>query len=155
MDGATKCEIIGTGRSKTIKADLFLSRKALTMVEITQADPDAAASVILTREVFDFLMGAGPLEGVEFGELHEGLPGRFWWRAVLRAAERETPAHRLAAIAEGRRQMREEAAKLLEDANAKWQERVAVYRKAGNNGPYLGYGSVSADEIRAIPIGDE
>ena len=60
-----------------------------------------------------------------------------------------------AGIAEGRRQMREEAAKLLEDANAKWQERVAVYRKAGNNGPYLGYGSVSAAEIRAIPIGDE
>ena len=47
-------------------------------------------SVILRREVFDFLMGVGDLEGVSFGELHEGLPGRFWWRSVLRAAERET-----------------------------------------------------------------
>jgi len=47
--------------------------------------------VVLTREVFDFLMGVGSLEGVHFGEMHESLPGRFWWRTVLRAAERETP----------------------------------------------------------------
>ena len=111
------------------------------MDEVTQADRDAAASVILTREVFDFLMGAGPLEGVEFGELHEGLPGRFWWRAVLRAAERETPAHRHAAIAEGRRQMREEAAREIE----RYSESPHVLSVAGR--------VVAA--IRAIPIGDE
>jgi hypothetical protein len=59
-----------------------------------------AGPVTLSREVFDFLMGVGPLEGVHFGDLHDGLPGRFWWRAVLRAAERETAAS-LRAIAEG------------------------------------------------------
>ena len=52
--------------------------------------PDSETKpVLLSREVFDFLMGEGELEGVSFGDLHEGLPGRFWWRAVLRAAERE------------------------------------------------------------------
>ena len=43
--------------------------------------------ITITREVYDFLMGEGPLEGVWFGDLHEGLPGAFWWRGVLRSAE--------------------------------------------------------------------
>ena len=109
------------------------------MVEVTQADRDAAASVILTREIFDFLMGIGPLEGVEFGELHDGLPGRFWWRAVLRAAERETPAHRLAAIAAVLDDMAEpsdavtEAGALVRARGYAtddiWQAMLAQYRK--------------------------
>ena len=62
--------------------------------EVTQAAGEGP--VILPREVFDFLMGMATLEGTEFGELNDGLPGRFWWRAILRAAERETAAHRIA-----------------------------------------------------------
>jgi hypothetical protein len=43
-------------------------------------------TITITREVYDFLMGEGPLEGVWFGDLHEGLPGAFWWRGVLKSA---------------------------------------------------------------------
>jgi len=46
----------------------------------------SSESVTIPREAFDFLMGEGPLEGVWFGELNEGLPGAFWWRGVLKAA---------------------------------------------------------------------
>lgn len=41
--------------------------------------------VEIPREVYDFLMGEGQLEGVWFGELNKGLPGHFWWRGVLRS----------------------------------------------------------------------
>lgn len=46
--------------------------------------------VIVTRELFDFLMGTGEIDGTSFGDLNDGLPGRFWWRALLRCAERES-----------------------------------------------------------------
>jgi hypothetical protein len=39
--------------------------------------------VVISREVYEFLMGEGPLEGVWFNDLHKGLPGRFWWRGLL------------------------------------------------------------------------
>lgn len=45
---------------------------------------------MITRELFDFLMGVGEIDGTSFGELNDGLPGAFWWRALLRVAERET-----------------------------------------------------------------
>jgi hypothetical protein len=45
-----------------------------------------ADTVTIPREVYDFLMGEGALEGVWFGDLHKGLPGAFWWRGVLRCA---------------------------------------------------------------------
>jgi hypothetical protein len=43
--------------------------------------------VVIPRALFDFLMGVGEINGTSFGDLNEGLPGRFWWRALLRTAE--------------------------------------------------------------------
>ena len=51
---------------------------------------DKSGAVVLSRELFDFLMGEGEIDGTSFGDLNAGLPGRFWWRALLRAAARET-----------------------------------------------------------------
>lgn len=36
--------------------------------------------VRLPLQVLKFLLGAGPLEGVWFGENHPTKLGRFWWR---------------------------------------------------------------------------
>ena len=43
-------------------------------------------AVTISGELYAFLMGEGPLEGVWFGELNRGLPGHFWWRGLLRCA---------------------------------------------------------------------
>lgn len=49
-------------------------------------------AVTIPRELFDFLMGAGEIDGTSFGDLNAGLPGRFWWRALLQtAANSPTP----------------------------------------------------------------
>jgi hypothetical protein len=48
-------------------------------------DPERG-TVTIPRKVYDFLMGEDELEGVWFGDLHDGLPGAFWWRGVLRSA---------------------------------------------------------------------
>ena len=48
-------------------------------------------SVTIPRELFDFLMGAGEIDGTSFGDLNARLPGRFWWRALLRTAEQQAP----------------------------------------------------------------
>lgn len=44
---------------------------------------DVAEPVIIPAEVFDFLMGRGPLRGCHFGEKPEGERGNFWWRKDL------------------------------------------------------------------------
>lgn len=44
----------------------------------------AQQGVTIPRELYDFLMGTGPIEGVWFGEMNSALPGAFWWRALLR-----------------------------------------------------------------------
>lgn len=56
------------------------------------ATPSSAAAerkgpVTISRELFDFLMGAGGIDGVHFGEDKGDLPGPFWWRKLLRAAD--------------------------------------------------------------------
>jgi hypothetical protein len=45
-------------------------------------------SVMISGDLYAFLMGEGPLDGTWFDEMK--LPGKFWWRALLRAAERDT-----------------------------------------------------------------
>lgn len=54
------------------------------------ADEQKAAfpDVTIPGEIYAFLMGEGPLEGVWFGEMNEGFNGAFpfWWRALLRSA---------------------------------------------------------------------
>lgn len=42
--------------------------------------------------VFKFLLGEGPLRGVEFGDRHPDERGAFWWRKDLRAARAAQPA---------------------------------------------------------------
>lgn len=46
-----------------------------------------ARAVTIPRELFDFLMGVGGIDGTWFGDLNAGLPGRFWWRALLHSAD--------------------------------------------------------------------
>lgn len=53
---------------------------------ITQ--PDLMEVVEIPRELFDFLMGTGQLCGTGFDEMNAGLPGRFWWRALLSTCAR-------------------------------------------------------------------
>lgn len=52
----------------------------------TQAGMIEAARVTITREAWDFLCGAGALEGLYFGNPHPERKGRFWWRAAIREA---------------------------------------------------------------------
>ena len=40
--------------------------------------------VKIDSEVFQFLMGRGPLEATWFGDKHPTRPGEFWWRSVIR-----------------------------------------------------------------------
>lgn len=63
---------------------------------MTTPATQAILPVTIPRELFDFLMGRGEIDGTNFGDLHEGLPGRFWWRALLRTAE-VSQAHSLPA----------------------------------------------------------
>lgn len=39
--------------------------------------------VAIPAEVFEFLMGQGPLEGCHFGEHHPERRGLFWWRKLM------------------------------------------------------------------------
>ena len=41
---------------------------------------------VLVSDVFSFLLGEKPLNGVWFGEKPEGVKGNFWWRTHLRKA---------------------------------------------------------------------
>ena len=52
---------------------------------------DGPMPVTIPRELFDFLMGSGEIDGTSFGDLNGHLPGRFWWRALLRTAEAQSP----------------------------------------------------------------
>ncbi len=51
------------------------------------AEAERTGPVTISRELFDFLMGAGGIDGVHFGEEKGDPPGRFWWRQELRAAD--------------------------------------------------------------------
>ena len=41
-------------------------------------------AAMIPAEVYEFLMGTGPLEGCHFGDKPEGERGNFWWRKYLR-----------------------------------------------------------------------
>lgn len=57
--------------------------------KVDVSDQVETGDVVISRELFNFLMGTGPLDGTWFNELNR-LPGRYWWRALLRCAERES-----------------------------------------------------------------
>jgi hypothetical protein len=42
-----------------------------------------ASNARIDGDVWDFLMGAGPLEGCHFGDRHPTRKGAFWWRKVM------------------------------------------------------------------------
>jgi hypothetical protein len=49
----------------------------------------AGGEVTIPRVLFDFLMGQGQIYGAGFGDdCPQGLPRKFWWRALLRACDR-------------------------------------------------------------------
>lgn len=50
-------------------------------------DAERTGPVAIPRDLFNFLMGAGGIDGVHFGEENGDPPGRFWWRKNLRAAD--------------------------------------------------------------------
>ena len=49
-----------------------------------KAKEDMSDSEKAFKEMVDFLYGAGPLEGVWFGDKHPTEQGTFWWRKHLR-----------------------------------------------------------------------
>lgn len=57
----------------------------------------------LTQEQVDFLRGAGPLDGVWFGNRHPTLPGAFWWRSVIWPKEWKYDKERRAIVPADRR----------------------------------------------------
>ena len=67
-------------------ADAHIRIRALK----TQADKDggdcAKGAGEALAPVFQFLLGEGPLRGVEFGDRHPDERGAYWWRKDLRAA---------------------------------------------------------------------
>lgn len=62
--------------------------------------------VRISRELYDFLMGAGEIDGTSFGDLNAGLPGRFWWRALLSAAAMQPQADSQQGLVEALRELR-------------------------------------------------
>lgn len=51
------------------------------------ADANRTGPVTISRELFDFLMGAGGIDGLHFGEHQPDAIGAFWWRRLLRDAD--------------------------------------------------------------------
>lgn len=53
--------------------------------EAGAVSPDA---VTISRELYDFLLGQGPLDGMHFGDhqMRGKYKAQFWWRKHLRAA---------------------------------------------------------------------
>lgn len=60
------------------------------MTDTNNTDGAALLPVTIPRELFDFLMGVAEIDGTSFGEMNAKLPGRFWWRALLRTAASAT-----------------------------------------------------------------
>lgn len=58
----------------------------LPEIGVTEAT-QSLLPVTIPRELFDFLMGDGEIDGTSFGDLNDRLPERFWWRALMRTAE--------------------------------------------------------------------
>lgn len=112
------------------------------MVEVTQADRDAAFAVLVHT---DDNNGYGR-EYIRDG-LYDG-------NMVIQTLA----AYRLAAIAEGRRQMREEAAGVAGEGNEHWRSKSGVTKDRRESRDYetmaIACAHVQA-AIRAIPIGDE
>ena len=66
-------------------------------ITITEAQPredvlGEAAPVEIPAEVYEFLMGQGPLRGCHFGEKPEDERGKFWWRKDLARIQRALAA---------------------------------------------------------------
>lgn len=47
--------------------------------------------VTIPKEAWDFLNGAGELDGVSFGERHPTRSGAFWWRSYIAALTAPEP----------------------------------------------------------------
>lgn len=58
-------------------------------IKARQVTYDPEKQVVISREVFEFLHGTGPLKGCWFGEKPADAKGNFWWRKFLSAGEVE------------------------------------------------------------------
>ena len=57
-----------------------------TVCDYCQRAEPVKQEPVLVSDVFSFLLGEKPLNGVWFGEKPEGVKGNFWWRTNLRKA---------------------------------------------------------------------
>lgn len=73
----------------------------------TQGEPAGEESVAIPKRLYDFLMGTGEINDLGFGDMNEGLPGAFWWRALLMTAA--TPLYRHPPAPADREAIRREA----------------------------------------------
>jgi hypothetical protein len=49
------------------------------------------SAVTIPGEIYAFLMGEAPIDGLWFGDMNRGPGprGRFWWRGLLRSAAKD------------------------------------------------------------------
>ena len=71
----------------------------------------------MSDDVFKFLLGEGPLEGVHFGDESPRAPGRYWWREALREAVTRLTAEN-AALTKERDELREALKGLTDEVQA-------------------------------------
>jgi hypothetical protein len=55
-------------------------------VPLSPAKPSVPNAVTIPRDLYNFLMGVGQIDGTWFNDLNANLPGRYWWRALLQIA---------------------------------------------------------------------
>ncbi|RYM08003.1 hypothetical protein [Sphingobium cupriresistens] len=85
--GALEYEAVNFERWKETARRIAPSLRALPLPsqEVEPAADDGDGRVSITREMFDFLCGAGSLEGYHFGDKHKAERGTWWWRKRLHA----------------------------------------------------------------------
>ena len=82
-------ETFGTESEWTIKSGSILASLLELQIRRDSApSAPAAETMAVPKVVIDFLCGAGPLDGVHFGDKHPTERGNFWWRNYLRDALR-------------------------------------------------------------------
>jgi hypothetical protein len=90
----------------------------------------AGGEVTIPRVLFDFLMGQGQIYGAGFGDdCPQGLPRKFWWRALLRACDRpslSTPSDKEALYRDIFAEITAKAQPLCEDGSD--PEKITGYR---------------------------
>lgn len=72
---------IGNG---TVREGCLSCDAQINMVRATPPAP-ALDGVRISREFYEFLLGKGHIDGTWFGDSHDTMRGKFWWRTLLRS----------------------------------------------------------------------